>query len=705
MMRILTPTLPGYFKPSQLVTDTSKWIARQFLRISNNFFFAVDVIVFVITPWLALSIRFDRFVEIEFYSSGLLATTLLFIVIKLTVLRVSGFYERYWRYAGVDEFIHLVVAMVVAVLLQSIVYKGLYYLTHGNIYSLIRSLPLIDGVLSFLLIGSFRYSTRVVERFSQQRQISQSGDRVLVIGAGSAGLSLVREMQGSPQLGLEPVAFIDDDTEKHGMNILGLPVVGDRYVIPAVVGSLAITRIVIAIPSVSGEELKDIVQLAQLTGVQTSTLPGLHEILGGRVQASTIRDIQIEDLLRRAPIQTDGAEVGKLLQGKRVLVSGAGGSIGSELCRQILKCHPAEIMLLGKGENSIFNIQQELAQTISCLYEAGDPPIALPRVDAFIADIRSQSRLNEVFRRFRPDIIFHAAAHKHVPLMELNSPEAITSNVMGTRNLVNLALRYNVDNFVMISTDKAVNPTNVMGASKRVAEMIVLQAAKSSGKPYVVVRFGNVLGSRGSVVPTFKRQIAAGGPITITHPDVCRYFMTIPEAVQLVLQAAVLGHGGEVCMLDMGQPVKIVDLAADLIRLSGCRVGEDINIVYTGLRPGEKLFEELFIPGEEYEPTYHEKILIVRNASSKIPDNLDSKVDNLCKAANQNNTRLIILILKQLVCGYTSDCSKAMSKNNVPDEILAQSNYDVRMVEKRLKSLQSPASQNHSGIVEKIGLL
>jgi FlaA1/EpsC-like NDP-sugar epimerase len=683
------------------VTAIHKFVANPALKINNYHLLLIDIIVFLITPWLALSIRLDSFVGVHAYGPGLLTVTLLFMIIKLSVLRFSGFYKRYWRYAGVDELVHLAVAMAIAVLIQSIPYKGLHYVTNGSLYMLVRSLPFLDGVLSFLFIGGFRFSARVWERFRQQRQSSPSGDRVLVIGAGSAGVSLVREMQGNALLGLEPVAFVDDNVEKHGMNILGIPVVGDRYLIPEAVRSLNIDRIVIAIPSVPGEAVREIVQLAQATGIPTSTLPGLHEILGGQVQASTIRDIQIEDLLRRAPIQTDGLEVSKLLKGKRVLVSGSGGSIGGELCRQILKCRPAEIMLLGKGENSIFNIQQELEQTVRRLHEEGEPQLSLPRIDAFIADIRSQARLDEAFRQFRPDLIFHAAAHKHVPLMELNSPEAITSNVIGTRNLVNMALRYDVDNFVMISTDKAVNPTNVMGASKRVAEMIVLQAAKSSGKPYVVVRFGNVLGSRGSVVPTFKRQIAAGGPITVTHPDICRYFMTIPEAVQLVLQAAVLGHGGEVCMLDMGQPVKIVDLAADLIRLSGYRVGEDIDIVYTGLRPGEKLFEELFIQGEEYERTHHEKILIVRNASSNIPNNLDFKVDNLCHAANQNDAHLIIFLLEQLVSGYTPDYSKAIRPHNAADEMVAHAKSDIRLVEKRLQNLKS-SSGRQSGIVENI---
>ncbi len=365
---------------------------------------------------------------------------------------------------------------------------------------------------------------------------------------------------------------------------------------------------------------------------------------------------KIEDLLRREPIKTNVEAVSRFLNGKRVLITGAGGSIGSEICRQVLQCNPAEILLVGHGENSVFNIQQELQQTLESW--RGCAANVVPRLTTLIADIRFAARLDYAFEQFRPDIVFHAAAHKHVPLMEANSPEAITNNVVGTKNLLDLALRYNVKHFVMISTDKAVNPTSVMGASKRAAEMLVLQAAQVSKRPFVVVRFGNVLGSRGSVVPTFKRQIAAGGPITITHPDICRYFMTIPEAVQLVLQAAVIGDGGEVFMLNMGEPVKIVDLAKDLIRLSGYEVGKDIDIVYTGLRPGEKLYEELFVPGERYEPTQHEKILSVRNASGIIPENLESMVAALCKAADLNDNEAIISLLQQLVTEYKPGGSK-----------------------------------------------
>jgi FlaA1/EpsC-like NDP-sugar epimerase len=471
-------------------------------------------------------------------------------------------------------------------------------------------------------------------------------------------------MQRNPQLGFHPVAFIDDHPRKLHAQIRGIPVVGDRHQIAGVVKSFNIHKIVIAMPTVSGQVIREIVDICKATGIQPSTLPGIHEILNGRVRVDSIRDIRIEDLLRRDPIETDIVEVLQFLKDKKILITGAGGSIGSELCRQIFRCRPAQIILIGHGENSVFNIQQELEQFVQGLKKNGVPQIDIPCISTFIADIRFRDRLKFAFEQFRPDAIFHAAAHKHVPLMELNSPEAITNNVLGTKNLLDLALQYDVKHFVMISTDKAVNPTNIMGASKRIAEMLVLQAARESGKSFVAVRFGNVLGSRGSVVPTFKKQIVAGGPVTVTHPDICRYFMTIPEAVQLVLQAAVLGRGGEVLMLNMGEPVKIVDLAKELIRLSGYEVNKDIDIVFTGLRPGEKLFEELFVPGEEYENTEHQKLFVVKNASRIIAKNLNDRINALCQAADKNDSNTIKLLLEELVPGYNPNSLRSYTPLN-----------------------------------------
>ncbi|KOP26747.1 capsule biosynthesis protein CapD [Hapalosiphon sp. MRB220] len=637
----------------------SHWIQKsiqillcQFLKLRNRHFLTVDIIIFLITPALALFLRLDSNLVLESYQPDLANATILFLIVKLTVFWRFGFYRRYWRYASIEELTYIAMLVMATVVIQTLFFSFLEYIPYVPIEKLPQTLPLIDGLLSCIFIGALRFSVRVVERAYQGRASFNSQERVLVIGAGSAGISLVQEMQRNPQLGFHPVAFIDDDRRKLHARIRGIPVVGDRHTIPDAIHSLEIQKVIIAMPTVAGRVIREIVDICQETGTHACTLPGIHEILNGRVRLDSIRDVRIEDLLRREPIQTDIERVSQFLKNKKVLITGAGGSIGSELCRQVCKCRPAAMMLIGHGENSVFVIQQELEQLIQILKEDGKAQRYTPRIDIFIGDIRDRDRLKHAFERFQPDVIFHAAAHKHVPLMELNPPEAITNNVLGTKNLLDLALQNNIKHFVMISTDKAVNPANVMGASKRVAEMLILQAAQKSGLPYVAVRFGNVLGSRGSVVPTFKKQIAVGGPVTVTHPEICRYFMTIPEAVQLVLQAAVLGRTGEVLMLNMGKPVKIVDLAKELIRLSGYEVNKDIDIVFTGLRPGEKLFEELFIEGEEYEPTEHEKLLIVKNASQIIPQSLNMIVESLCQAAIKNEGNSILFLLEQIVPGY-----------------------------------------------------
>ncbi len=630
-------------------------LCKKLLELRNCHLFIIDTVIFLITPLLALALRLDSFVPLKAYASVLAVATVLFLSVKLSVFLLLGFYRRYWRYASIDELTQIVTLTAIAVVVQTLLFNILYSLNSFSVDRLPLSLPLLDGLLSFLLVGGLRFSVRDLAIVNQQRHKKfQRHERVLIVGAGDAGVALVKEMQQSPWLGFHPIAFIDDNPEKLSLLIRGLPVVGNRDNIPQFVRSLNIRRVIIAMPTAPGRVIREITDSCQSIGVQTSTLPGIHEILNGRVHLGRVRDIKIEDLLRRAPIHTDIDRVSAFLKGKTVLITGAGGSIGSELCRQVFKCRPAKIVLLGHGENSVFNIQQELEQILqSQKHEANSEETTLPLV-TLIADIRFSSRLKYVFEQYKPDVVFHAAAHKHVPMMEFNPSEAITNNVRGTKNLLDLALQYGVERFVMISTDKAVNPTSVMGASKRVAEMLVLQAAQKSKKPFSVVRFGNVLGSRGSVVPTFRRQIAAGGPVTITHPDICRYFITIPEAVQLVLQASVLGQHGEVFMLNMGQPIKIAEMAKNLIRLSGYEVGKDIDIVYTGLRPGEKLFEELFIPGEKYEPTEHDQILTVHNASSIVPKTLDLNVEALCQAAANNDSQLIAVLLEQIVPGYTS---------------------------------------------------
>ncbi len=646
-------------------------ISKVLVGLRTRHFLMIDAICFAIAPLLALQIRLDGIWDLTLYLQGLAVITVLFLTIKLTVLYVGGFYNRYWQYAGLEEMAQIAMLMGISLFVEIILFQQLYQLNNSPIANLPQSLPLLDAMIGFLLVAAIRFSIPALARWNQKPWKVQKRDRILIVGAGSAGTSLMQTMQRSPEVGLDPIAFIDDDPKKITKQIRRLTVVGNRDRIPEIVRSLKIDKVMIAIPSAPGKEIREIVEICQSIGVSTSTLPGLNEIINGRVSLGCLREVQIEDLLRRTPIQTDIQKVLALIGGKKVLITGAGGSIGSELCRQILKCAPAEIIIVGHGENSVFNIQQELTKVLSEIKKTSKTPTDMTRLTAIIADIRLVERLEYVFETVRPDMIFHAAAHKHVPMMELNPPEAITNNVRGTKNLLDMALKYNVQNFVMISTDKAVNPTSIMGASKRVAEMLVLQAAKKSKNPFVVVRFGNVLGSRGSVVPTFKEQIAAGGPITITHPDICRYFMTIPEAVQLVLQAAVIGGGGEVFMLEMGEPVRIVDLANDLIRLSGYEVGKDIEIAFTGLRPGEKLFEELFIPGEQYNKTQHEKILSLGNASRIVKENIELEVEALCQAGDRNDTNLIVSMLQQLVPEYVPGYSTANSYTNTTQETTA----------------------------------
>lgn len=656
-------------------------------EVRNRYYFIVDTLIFLIITILALIIRLDgNLVSIPDYQWVLCFATLFFASVKLSTLIVLGIYSRFWQYAGAKDFIDIAIAIFLATVIEAFALNFLYNLS-GSYFPVISNLPrslfLIDALLSLVAVSGFRYGMRELIQHRRIRNargnvsMPQINTRVLIVGAGNAGTSLVRQMQVSSEHGLQPIAFIDDNPSKLNQKILGIKVVGNRFKIRHVIQSMRIDKVIIAMPSAAGENIRAIVDICQQMNAPVITLPSFTEILSSdrRIKVNNLRNIEIEDLLRRQPIETDLQKVSELVQGKKILVTGAGGSIGSEICRQIFNFKPSEIMLLGKGENSIFLIHQELEKAIQSM----ELDVSVPKLHTYICDIRSYSRLKYIFENFRPDIVFHTAAHKHVPLMELNPPEAITTNVFGTKNLVELANAYNVENFVMISTDKAVNPTNIMGATKRVAEMVVLQIAKKYKKSFTVVRFGNVLGSRGSVVPTFKRQIAAGGPVTITHPDIIRYFMTIPEAVQLVLQTSVLGKGGEVCMLDMGEPVKILDLAKDLIHLSGYEVGKDIDLVYTGLRPGEKLFEELFIPGEKYERTEHEKIRVVWNASDRLPQHLDATLAKLAEAAEYNDSWTICTLLKTIVLGYVPSLTFNSESDETVSDVIGDKQRDRKL--------------------------
>lgn len=627
------------------------FLNKGILKLRNRHLLVLDLFFLIISPFLALILRLDVRVDIGPYLIGLIYCTAVFLVIDMLVFLNMGMYKRYWHSASVDELAKLIIINFWAVFLHTIVFIFFYNFDLLEFDTLPLSLPFLDGIFVFFFVAGVRFSIRLMERFNEKRKMSYHGDRVLVVGSGKSGTSIVQEMQRNPQLGMVPVAFIDDDIEKKDLKIRGIPVVGTRHSIPEAISKLDISKVVIAMPTAPGSEIRDILSVCRKCGVQTRTIPGIYEILDDRIRIDSIREVQIEDLLRREPVQTDIKRVADFLKGKKVLVTGAGGSIGSELCRQILKCNPSELTLVGQGENSIFDIQHEMLKRLALLNGRSDAT----EIKTIIANIRSYHRVDNIIGETLPDVIFHAAAHKHVPIMEANSCEAVSNNIKGTQNLIELSLKHNIENFVFISTDKAVNPSSVMGASKRVAEMIVLKAAREYGKNYSAVRFGNVLGSRGSVVLTFKKQISEGGPITITHPDIQRYFMTIPEAVQLVLQASVIGNGGEIFVLDMGKPIKIYDLAKDIIRLSGYEVDKDIKISLIGLRPGEKLFEELFIPGEKYEKTIHDKVLIASNASHFIPDGFEENLESLLSKRHVNDREAIVGMLKRLVPEYAGE--------------------------------------------------
>lgn len=636
------------------------FLNNRLLKLRNRHFLILDCLFLSLTPFLSLALRLDATIE-SYYLSGIFWCTLIFLLIKISVFYKLGLYKRYWNSASIDELAKIIYIVFWAVIVQTSVFVVFYNLSLLNFEELPLSIPLLDGILTFFFVASARFSIRLMERLKERKNISYHGDRVLVIGSGKAGTSIVQEMQRNPQLGLYPVAFVDDDIDKKGLKIRGVPVMGTRNSIPEIITKMDINKVIIAMPTVPGSEIRDIVSICRKCGIQTRTIPGIFEILDEKVRIDSIRQVEIEDLLRREPVNTDINSVRQFLKGKKVLITGAGGSIGSELCRQIINFSPAKIILLGQGENSIFDIKHEVSKRISLT----NGMMTNTKVKTYIANIRSYERLDNILKETKPDVIFHAAAHKHVPIMEENSCEAVSNNVKGTLNLIELSLKHDVDHFVFISTDKAVNPSSIMGASKRIAEMIVLKAARESGKNYSAVRFGNVLGSRGSVVLTFKKQIAEGGPITITDPNIQRFFMTIPEAVQLVLQASVIGNGGDIFVLDMGEPIRIVDLAKDIIRLSGYEADKDIHIEYTGLRPGEKLFEELFIPGENYKNTIHEKILIASNASHFIPDEFDVNLQILLQNRYENDKETIISLLKKLVPEYTPELHETNNAVNI----------------------------------------
>jgi FlaA1/EpsC-like NDP-sugar epimerase len=576
--------------------------------IRNRYFFAVDLVLIGLAAVASFWLRLDQ-AGMRSYRNTLLVFAALTLAIKPVVFFLFGLYRRFWRYASARELMTVALATLSGTAVVTLVTYSLASL-FLDFRPLPRSIPIIDWLVSLPLVGGTRYAVRLVARHELAvgfkngsrhplKQKTTEKKWVLVMGAGDAGAMIVREMQANPGLGLVPVGLLDDDRAKVGMTIHGVEVRGTRDSIPYLVQEETVDEVIIAMPTAPGKAIRDVVEICQEAGVAYKTIPGIYELISGRVSVRQVREVGIDDLLRRDPVQLEGDGANRYLKGAKVLVTGAGGSIGAELCRQIGLQQPEELFVLGHGEMSIYHILRELRGAFPGL-----------DVEPLIADVRHAEHLEALLARHEPDVIFHTAAHKHVPLMELNVCEAVTNNVCGTWRLLEAAIAHGVERFVLISTDKAVNPVNVMGATKRVAELLVQDAARQTGRAYATVRFGNVLGSRGSVVPLFQRQIANGGPITVTHPQMERYFMTIPEAVQLVIRAGALAEGGELFVLDMGEQVRIVELAKQLIRLSGLVPGRDIEIVFTEPRRGEKLSEELFAKDEEPRRTGQEKILM-----------------------------------------------------------------------------------------------
>lgn len=555
---------------------------------------------------IALLLRFDMEIPLNFLSN-LEKSLLLILIINLLIFYLFGLYRRAWRYAGIDELMLVFLAITTGA-------AASYLYSYFCNLLLPRSVYIIYWFLLMLLLGGSRISLRVLIGLIRNFSNTSASKNVLIVGAGDAGVIVARELKKHQvKMGTKLVGFIDDDPDKQKLLIQGLPVLGTRDLIHNIVSEKKIKEIIIAMPSASYTQLRGIINLCEGLPVQLKTVPGIFEILEGNVNLTHLKEVEIEDLLRRRPVEVDIKEISGYLAGKVVMVTGSGGSIGSELCRQVALLGPKGLLMLDNDENGIFYIDLEMKNSHPNL-----------KTYPLVRDIQNRQVLETVFAVYNPQVIFHAAAYKHVPLMESNVDEAVRNNVLGSKNLIDLAKQYGVERFVLISTDKAVKPNNVMGATKRAVEIYMQRVARQNGGcVFCAVRFGNVLGSRGSVVTLFRQQIAAGGPLTVTHPEMTRYFMTIPEAVQLVIQAGAFGRGGEIFVLDMGEPVKIVDLARDMILLSGLQPGRDIEIKFTGIRPGEKLYEELFNEKESFAKTKHKRIFIAPQTLEKNEDFLE----------------------------------------------------------------------------------
>ena len=581
---------------------------------NKNFYFILfsDICLVAAAYLLAYLLRFEGRIPAQEWET--IRSTIPYILpFKLVILYIFGLYKGMWRYTSVVDLFNVVKATLTS---STLIILAILFFYRFEGFP--RSVFIIDGFLTFIFIGGARLCIRVLlseqERgFLSLRQVFQLGSErkltkpkkgLLIIGAGDAGEKILREIRDNPRLNYDVVGFLDDDATKKGMRIHGVPVLGPISRIHNMVYRDEMDEILIALPSASAKQMKRVIEACEATGLKTRTTPGIGELIDGKISFKMIREVSFEDLLGRDPVNLDMEIIESYLADKIILVSGAGGSIGSELCRQITKFNPKNLILLDKTENNLFHIEMEFRQTFPKTF-----------ITPIIGDVKYKNSLNKLFEAYQPQVVFHAAAYKHVPMMELNPWEAVYNNVVGTRNIVEASDQFDVERFIFVSTDKAVRPVSVMGVTKRVAEMITsCYASDSTGLPpagrFVAVRFGNVIGSEGSVVHLFKKQIERFGPVTVTHPEITRYFMTIPESCKLILQAGAMGEGGEIFILDMGTPIKIVDMARDLIRRSGFKPDVDIEIQFIGLRPGEKLYEELITEGEGIVRTPHEKLLV-----------------------------------------------------------------------------------------------
>lgn len=612
------------------------------LRKRTLMLLAIDAVLVNLAVFLSFYIRFEGNIPSEYFLT-MTHSAWVAALVYLVVFYVFGLYKRLWQYASTGELLLIIFAVTIGTAGTITI---VYFLAPMRFP---HSVAALLWFTTLFLIGGSRFIWRILQENVFSPDVPGSQKQVLIVGAGDAGVVAVRELKNRNYREGRPVGFIDDDPKKQRLQLMGIPVLGTHKDIQRVVKNHNIDEVIIAMPSASGDVIREIVQITEKSGVDLKILPGVYDLLSGKVDAKGIREVQVEDLLGREQVVVDLDEVASYLTGETVFVTGGGGSIGSEICRQVTKFNPGKLVILGHGENSVFDIEQEL--------RTEHPGIDLATE---IVDIKDRDKIKLIFERYCPGVVFHAAAHKHVPLMEKNPEEALKNNIVGSHNLAEAADAAHVKTFVLISTDKAVNPTSVMGATKRVTEMIIQTMDKRSKTKFVAVRFGNVLGSRGSVIPTFKKQIATGGPVTVTHPEMVRFFMTIPEASQLVIQAGAMAKGGEIFILDMGKPVKILDLARDLIRLSGFEPDVDIPIKFTGMRPGEKLYEELLTAEEGTTATKHKRIFVAKPNPVE-PEKLEEIIHTVRERGTYLSKDEVVQLLQTVIPGFRKQSTKAVA--------------------------------------------